>query len=123
MRIFSQNIVASIHTYTINCGEYVSDGYNWSNDQSCDQQMIDGLSRVLGLGPVAVAGAFAKYLREKMLPSGFSPSDERALIEVFDFFLWVRESIARSGRGDSARCVVVNNFNDSRTFVWIHSVD
>lgn len=122
MRIFSQTKKATIVSYTVNGGEYTSDGFDWFSSRETSAVMISELSRVLGLDPVRLSGCYAAWYRERTVPAGYSPADERSILEVFEFSEWVRRSIARDGKDDATSFVVVNNFNEDRTFSWVHHV-
>lgn len=126
MKYFSSTQVSSIHTYTVNGGEYES---------SIDiDQVLQKFSKCLNCpladvklyfanlcDPAAIVKA-GKVAELERASARFSPNEESRIRELFEFYTLVVSSLMKDGWGEDSRVFLVCDLNTGATFTWIHSV-
>lgn len=116
MRNFHANSHVDILSYTINGGEYVSPDIH--------------IREVLGKLSIAFETPLgdlcdcwdSEVLVNKPYSKEITPSEYEVLQGLYDFYIWVTNSIITDGRDTQSRVFSYHNLNTGKSVVWSHLV-
>lgn len=115
MRNFHQISNVSFETYTINCGEYVSDDVDVT-------VVMQAVGSAFETAPALMSAAWRDVCEGEAFTVHIAPSEYDVLVSLLEFSCFVAESIRTDGKTTKSKVFSYFNLNTGKSVVWAHFV-